>query len=242
MIELKNLTVRYPSITAVDDFSFRFDAGIIYGLVGPNGAGKSTMIRAMIGQIHQYSGEVLINGQLLNRNRTLAKSLIGYAPEDTNLYPYLTAREYLSFILDIRKQVGQEERIEQTLNLLGLSDVSGEIVMRYSHGMRKKLSLAAALIADPEYIIIDEALNGLDPLTLFNVKSYLTNVSRNGKTVLLSSHILELVERWCDIILVMHCGKIRGRFTRADIETKTAQTGKSFNELFIEMIRSDPDT
>lgn len=236
MIELKDVTIRYPEVLAVDSISMQFAENKIYGLVGPNGAGKTTLLQAIVGLITTYDGDILINGISLKTNRFSGKTQIGYAPEDTDLFPFLSAREYLKFIADIRKIDQAEETIGKLIPLLGLEEVADDIVDRYSHGMRKKLSLAGALLSNPQYLILDEALNGLDPLAMHNMRTILQDRAVSGKTILLSSHVLELVENWCDIIIVLNKGKIAGSFPHAEIASWRETTGKSFSDYFVQLI------
>ena len=236
MIELKNVTIRYPEVLAVDKISLHFEQGKIYGIVGPNGAGKTTLIQVLVGLITTFDGDILISGKSIINNRFISKMQIGFAPEHTDLFPFLSAREYLNFIADIRHLPNAHGAIDDLIHILGLQDVADDIVDRYSHGMRKKLSLAAALVADPPILILDEALNGLDPLAMKNIRTLLQEKARDGKTILLSSHILELVENWCDIIIVLNRGRVVGSFTQSQITDWRKNTGKTFGDYFVELI------
>jgi ABC-2 type transport system ATP-binding protein len=164
----------------------------------------------MTGLISNYSGQIYFDDLLLEENHQALKKQIGYAPEDIELIPYLSGAEYLQLVADIRKLTdGTGARhLSGLLSLLGLQDVQQKLVEGYSHGMRKKLSLAAALVGYPPVLILDEALNGLDTLALINVKKLLKELAGKGHTIILSSHILELVEQWCDTIYVMNQGKL----------------------------------
>jgi len=236
MIVLKNITIRYPSVLAIDDLTYEFKDGIIYGLVGPNGAGKTSLIRALVGLITEFDGQIIIGNEQSQLNRTAIKSLIGFAPEDANLFPYLTTREYLRFISDVRKVADGDQKADQLINLLGLQEVSDEIVDRYSHGMKKKLSLAGALIADPDYLILDEALNGLDPLAMHSMRKYLRQKATDGTTIILASHVLEVVENWCDMIIILNKGKIAGSYSQDEIKSWCKQNDKYFSDFFVALI------
>ncbi len=181
---------------------------MIHGLIGPNGAGKSTLLKAMVGLISTYSGQVLYDSRLLSENRQAIKKQFGYAPEDIELIPYLSGLEYLQLVADIRKLDRDAAGLANLLQLLGLQEVQQQMVDGYSHGMRQKLSLAAALVGFPAVLILDEALNGLDTLALINVKKLLRELADQGHTIILSSHILELVEQWCDEIYIMLNGRL----------------------------------
>ena len=208
MIELKEVSVQFPRVLAVDKISCVFKNGLIHGLIGPNGAGKSTLLKAMVGLISSYSGQVFYDSRLLSENRQAIKKQFGYAPEDIELIPYLSGLEYLQLVADIRKLDRDAAGLPHLLHLLGLEEVQQQMVDGYSHGMRQKLSLAAALVGFPAVLILDEALNGLDTLALINVKKLLRELADQGHTIILSSHILELVEQWCDEIYIMLNGRL----------------------------------
>ena len=163
------------------------------------------------------------------------KSLFGYAPEDPDLYPFLTAREYLQMIADVRKTEAASQ-IESLLTNLHLTEVADDLIDRYSHGMRQKISFAAALIGNPPNLVCDEALNGFDPIATFYVKQMLRDLAVQGHMVLLSSHVLELLENWCDEIIIIHQGQIIARHTLTQIEEIRENTGKSFQEYFVNLI------
>ena len=241
MIQINDLTIRYPSVIAVDHISCEFEPNIIYGIVGPNGAGKTTLIQALVGLISEFEGEILFDGNSAQKNRHLIKTRLGFAPEDTSLFPYLTAREYLQFVADLKSVEQPENQIGQLIAKLGMAEFADEIVDRYSHGMRKKLSLAGAIIGNPAWLILDEALNGLDPVTMHNVRQLLQEKAASGRTILLTSHVLPLVEDWCDVIIVLNKGKIAGRFSREAIASWKEKNGKTFSDYFISLIDTGDD-
>ena len=236
MITLENISIRYPSVVAINNISYEFKEGIIYGLVGPNGAGKTSLIRALVGLITQFDGNIKMGDVKDHLSRQKIKSLIGFAPEETNLFPYLSAREYLKFISDVRQVPDGNQKAEQFINLLGLEEVADDIADRYSHGMRKKLSLAGALIADPNYLILDEALNGLDPIAMHHIRNYLREKADEGNTILLTSHVLEVVENWCDVIVIFNKGEIAGTYSQNEIKSWCKNNNKNFSDFFVELI------
>jgi ABC-2 type transport system ATP-binding protein len=236
MIKVSNLTIRYPEVVAIDDVSIHLREGTIYGLVGPNGAGKSSLIKALVGLISQYDGDIHFDGFSRAGDRHIIKSKFGYAPEDPDLYPYLTGKEYLQMIADIRG-VDAGEQINKLGSDLGFVDVFEELINRYSHGMRQKISFAASVIGEPKNLILDEALNGFDPVCQYNAKNILLNLAKNGHTILLSSHILELVENWCQEIIVLNAGKVIAKYTSKQIEDIKSKTGKAFSEHFISLVQ-----
>jgi len=238
MLKIDNLTIRYPKILAVDNLSLDLNSGKVYGLIGPNGAGKSSLLKCLVGLISQYEGKIQYDNLILDEHRQHIKSLLGYAPEDPDLFPYLTGREYLTMISDIRK-VNAAEQISDLIRAFSLEEAIDDLINRYSHGMRQKISFGAALIGNPQYLILDEALNGFDPVSLFNAKKILQAYVNGGNTVLLSSHVLELMEEWCQEIIVMNKGHIINTYTLENIEGIKKETGKNFSEHFISLIEGD---
>jgi len=233
MLRIENLSVSYDNKQAVDNLSIHLQNGKIYGMVGPNGGGKSTVIKTITGLLPFYSGDIFYNDFLLKKNRQQIRKLFGYAPEDPELLPYLTGREFLSMIAGLRQTTGIESQVHAMIELTGLSSKADELIESYSHGMRQKVSLAGALIGNPPFLILDEALNGLDPVSLYNIRSYLQQRAKSGAVILLASHILELVENWCDRVIVMHRGKLLGEFDPKE------ETDKPFSKRFIELITAE---
>jgi ABC-2 type transport system ATP-binding protein len=239
MITVKGVSVQYSSALAVDNISLTMQDGRLYGMVGPNGAGKSSLIKVMVGMISEYSGEIFYDDLLLDDNRYRIKKILGYAPEDTELLPFLTGQEYLQMLAEIRRISNSTTEIESLIRDLGLQQVRNLIIDGYSHGMRQKLALAAALIGTPKAIIIDEALNGLDPITMHNVKIALRKLANEGHTILLASHILELIENLCQEILILNRGKLIGQLSQAEIKNLPNTHGKNFSDYFIGLIQSE---
>jgi ABC-2 type transport system ATP-binding protein len=237
MIKVTNLTIRYPEVVAVDNLSIQLTEGVIYGLVGPNGAGKSSFIRALVGLLAEYDGEIQFDEFPTRKDRHKIKSLFGYAPEDPDLYPYLTGKEYLHMIADIR-EVDAESQISDFQSEFGFDDVFDDLINRYSHGMRQKISFAAALIGEPKNLILDEALNGFDPISQHNAKRILLGLAKKRHTILLSSHVLELVENWCQEIIILNEGKLIAEYTQQQIEDIKARTGKAFSDHFVSLVQN----
>jgi ABC-2 type transport system ATP-binding protein len=239
MIEIKNLTISYENTIAVKDVSLKFKKGSLIGIVGPNGAGKSTLIKAMVGLISEYNGEIFYDDLLLYKNRYNVKKMVGYAPEDVDLLPYLTGKEYLQMIGDIRNVVDAETQIGKFFKILNMDNKKDELINSYSHGMLQKLSVAAAMIGLPPVLIFDEAFNGFDPVSLYNLKNEIDQHVKSVGTVIISSHILELIEKWCSQIVIMNEGKILGNYEKNEIEKIRKESGKDFNEIFVELINSE---
>ncbi len=239
MIAVENISKSFGAVQALSEVSFSIEAGALCGLVGPNGAGKSTLFKLLLGLLESDSGKIKIAGETINFGETAYKAQIGYAPEIPILYDYLTGVEFLHFIA-AAKRIADKQRECEIKNWIGFFDLSskaGELIKNYSHGMRRKMSLCAALIGAPSILLLDEATNGLDPESSFKFKQYLKNFCRDGGTVLFSSHIIETVEHLCDRITILHQGKIRKELDRGDWEGLRDQ-GSSLEQLFISLVQA----
>ncbi|MBD3224039.1 MAG: ATP-binding cassette domain-containing protein [Caldithrix sp.] len=219
MITIEHLIVRYEEQPALDDISLTFAPGKITGVIGPNGAGKSTLIKAAVGILKDVNGQIYYDQQLLFKNRFPIKKQLGYAPEDTELFPYLNGVEFVQLIGTLRPTDNLAGAVDAILNLGGIGDERQDLIMNYSHGMRKKMALAAALIGEPRYILIDEGLNGLDAPTLEGIKQYLRGRADAGCTIVVASHDLALIKTLCDTIVVLNEGQLVGSFSAQEWET-----------------------
>jgi ABC-2 type transport system ATP-binding protein len=202
-----------PRARAVDDVTFEIRPGEIFGLLGPNGSGKSTTIKVILGLLHRTSGRVLVLGK--KPSDVAVKKRIGYLPEESYLYPFLNARETLDyygklFELDHRTR---KRRIDELLDMVGLTAVQFRQVREYSKGMQRRIGIAQALINDPDLLILDEPTTGLDPIGTRQIKDLIIGLGRRGKTVLLSSHLLADVEDCVDRMVILYGGRIRAEGT-----------------------------
>jgi len=238
MIRIDNLSVSYETKKAVRGVSFDVPAGKISGLIGPNGAGKSSVLKACVGLINEFGGRITFEGHDRGHELFWVKQNCGFAPEDSELLPYLTGNEFLELIGTIRrvKETGKARTF--LLDLFGMSDKADELIINYSHGMKQKLSIAAALTGEPPFIILDEALNGLDPMSLFRLKKYFRELAARNHTILISSHILPLIRQWCDPVIIMNNGQIIRSFTLNEIEEMEQQQSLDFEAIFVELIES----
>lgn len=235
MLSIKKLTIQYETKFAVRDLSLEVEPGKITGLIGPNGAGKSSLIKACVGIIETFNGSIEFNQLDIKNNRHHIKQICGYAPEDTVLLPYLKGREFLELIGTLRRSSDLQNEIDAILEKMDLKEEAGELIINYSHGMRKKISIAASLLGNPEFLILDEALNGLDSLTLYYLKNHLSDLADQGKTILITSHILPLILDWCDPVVIINDGRIVKMFSQAEIKKDTQQT--SFEEIFVKLVK-----
>lgn len=239
-IEIKNLSKSFEKIQAVRDVSFSVESGELCGLLGPNGAGKSTLFKMIIGLLQPDSGDIALDNTVTAFGEIAYKRKIGYAPEHAVLYEYLTGAELLAFIA-AAKDVPTDRRqgqIDRWLSFFDLSTKAGELIIGYSHGMRRKLSLCAALLGEPEILLLDEATNGLDPESSFRLKEYLRDFCNNGGTVLFSSHIIETVEHLCDRLIILHQGRVRREMHREEWDA-FRRRGSSLEQEFIAMVKTE---
>ncbi len=218
MITIKSLSISYDHKVALDDLSVTFEAGKITGLIGPNGAGKSTLLKTCIGLLQEYSGEIFFEKRLLKKNKNWVKKNVVYAPENAELLPYLTGKEFLSLICRIHQLDKISAKIGFFIELLELDQKQDELINSYSHGMKQKLAVAAALISEPKYVLLDESLNGMDSVSLGRIFEYLKTLCDKGILILLTSHNVELIHRCCEEVFVIHKGKIISDFSQKDLQ------------------------
>ena len=236
MIKVEGLTKYYGSKPAAKDISFEVGKGEVFGILGTNGAGKSTTIKMMCGLLKPTRGIIQIGGINLQRMPLKAKSMMGYLPENPLIYDKLTGAETLELIGNLRKLSSNmiEQRIEYYAKSLGLEEQIYHEVGTYSKGMRQKLAIAMTLIHDPEMILLDEPASGLDPRYTKLLKDWIKNLSANGKTVLLSTHIIEMAETLCDRVAIIDQGMLKTIGTINEILTSTGVS--NLEDAFIRII------
>ena len=204
-IEVDKVVKEYGTQKALNEVSFKIDSGEIVGFLGPNGAGKSTMMKIITTYIEPLSGVVFVNGFSTDKNALQVKQSVGYLPEHNPLYLDFFVREYLKFHADIHK-IGKE-RIEKVIDQVGLFDIKGKKIGQLSKGYRQRVGLAAALLHDPEVLILDEPTTGLDPNQLKDIRDLIKEIGKT-KTILLSTHIMQEVEAMCDRVIIINKGNI----------------------------------
>ena len=237
MLELRGVTKRYGSFTAVQDLDLVLPRGRIFGFLGPNGAGKTTTIRMIAGVLLPTVGRILVGGDDVATAPGSAKARIGYIPDRPHLYEKLTGGEFLHFVAGLWGGEGKasEERGERLLELFDLSRWKDELVESYSHGMRQKLLISSALVHQPELIVVDEPMVGLDPRSARILKDLLRTFVTNGGTVFLSSHTLEVVEVLCDDLAIIHQGRIIARGSMEDLRTQAEAGEADLEEIFLKV-------
>jgi ABC-2 type transport system ATP-binding protein len=210
MLELRRVSKRFAGSLAVDNVSFSARPGEVTGYLGPNGSGKSTTMKMITGLIEMTSGEILFNGASVQQDPIAWKARMGYVPEEPYLYNHLTGLEYLIMVGQLRDLPAgpTAEAVDRLLRLLGLFDDRHAPMSAYSKGMRQKVLLAAALLHNPEVLLLDEPFSGLDVGTALVLRSLIQELAARGKVVLFSSHELETVERVCSRVVILHRGKV----------------------------------
>jgi ABC-2 type transport system ATP-binding protein len=210
MLELRAVTKRYSGIPAVRNVSFVARAGEITGYLGPNGSGKSTTMKMITGLIEPSDGEILFRGQPVDRDPMAYRQMLGYVPEEPHLYPHLTGAEYLEMVGQLRGLPRRQltEKIEGFLRLLSLHEDRCVAISSYSKGMRQKVLLIAALLHNPELVLLDEPFSGLDVNSALVLRDLIRELASRGKVVLFSSHDLETVERVCSRVVILHKGRV----------------------------------
>ncbi|HPX97133.1 MAG TPA: ABC transporter ATP-binding protein [Thermotogota bacterium] len=242
MLDIKRLTKVYgKSFKAVDDLSLSVKKGEIFGFLGPNGAGKTTTIKMIVGLLKPTEGSLSIGGKDILKETIAAKLMIGYVPDEPILMEKIKGIEYLDFIADIYGVSLQKrrERVEKLSAVFKLQNALQDIVSGYSHGMKQKLSLIAALLHQPELWILDEPLTGLDPESAFLLKKMMRNHVKNGNTVFFSTHLMEIAERVCDRIGIIHKGKLL--FTGTIEELKETKGEATLEQVFLEVTGSEAE-
>lgn len=234
-IELDAVTKSFGGKVAVDALTLSVPAGSFLGLLGRNGAGKSTTIKLITGLLRPTSGRVRVLGLDLDADPIAVKRQIGVMPEDTGLLDRLTGRQYLEFVGRMYGLPDAEirRRQEELFETLDLSAGPRTLLCDYSYGMRKKVALSAALIHAPRLVLLDEPFEGIDPLTGKTIKEILLSLRKKGVTVLLTSHILEIVEKLCPTVAIIDSGRLMGFGTLEELRERQGGEAKSLEEIFL---------
>ena len=237
MIQLRALTKRYGSFTAVDAIDLEVPRGQLFGFLGPNGAGKTTTLRMIAGILRPTSGTVLIGGVDIAAEPAAAKAKLGFIPDRPFIYEKLTGAEFLRFVAGLYGQEGSvvERRLAELLELFDLGEWKDELVESYSHGMRQKLIISSAFLHRPEVIVVDEPMVGLDPKAARILKDMFREYTRRGHTIMMSTHTLEVAESVCDRIAIIQNGKIRACGTMDELSTNLSTGSEGLEELFLRL-------
>src|SRR5437764_511732 len=236
MLEALQLTKFYGSIPAVQDVSFQLAPGAVLGYLGPNGSGKSTTVKMLIGLLHPTHGEVRFDGRNIQQDLVAYRKLLGYVPEEANLYPHLTGWEYLEMVGTLR---GMSEAVlaakaAQFLELLSLSAYQHVQMSSYSKGMRQRILLIAALMDNPDVLVLDEPLSGLDVTSAMIVKNLIQILSGKGKAIFYCSHVLEVVEKVCTQLIVIRNGRMLTHGSTEDVRRQIGQS--TLEQAFVQLV------
>jgi ABC-2 type transport system ATP-binding protein len=236
-VELKEVTKRYNEITAVNNLSLSVEPGELFGILGPNGSGKSTAMKMLLGLVQPDAGSVNVLGLDVKQDAVAVKRKVGYAPESSHLYEFLTGIEFLDFFGDIYGMDAEEKktRINEYLEALQLEGREGDMISSYSSGMKQKIALIAAFLHKPKLLILDEPLNGLDPRSARIVKDFLQQLKLQGVTTIMSTHILEIAQAVCDRIGIMYQGRIIALGNMEELRKMAMLPSSGLEEIFLKL-------
>lgn len=236
MIKFKNVTKIYnKTLTAVNNISFEVRGGEIVGFTGPNGSGKTTTIKMLTGILPPDKGDIKINGFDIKNNMIQAKSSIGYIADSPDIFLRLKGIEFLNFIADVYKvsDSDRRKRVEELAERFELTDALSSPMMSYSHGMRQKLMVIAALVHNPPVWILDEPMTGLDPKSSFELKEMMREHAKKGNAVFFSTHVLEVAEKLCDKVIIIKKGNLLYDGTLENLESQ--HSNQTLENIFLEM-------
>jgi ABC-2 type transport system ATP-binding protein len=243
MLEAHHLVKRYYGVTVVNDVSFIVRPGEVIGYLGPNGSGKTTTVKMLAGLLEPTAGSISVNGREVATDPLGYRARLGYVPEEPNLYPFLSGREYLELVGHLRELPAAllNKKIPALLELFGLSTAADQSMSSYSKGMKQKVLITAALLHDPEILLFDEPDSGLDVTTTMVLRHLVLALAKEGKAILYSSHVLELVERLCSKVIVLHRGKVVADASVDELRGVVAN--QSLEDVFAQLVlRDDPET
>ena len=237
MIEFIQATKVYGKSdrAALDHLNLKVGDGCVYGFLGPNGAGKTTAIRLLTGALRATEGRVLVDGIDVGEDPVKAKKLIGFVPDSQEMYDKLTGWEYLNFMADLFgvSTADRRERGEKYLQVFEMTEAAGDRIASYSRGMKQKIASIGALIHNPPVWVLDEPMVGLDPRAAFLLKEEMKKRAQEGATVFFSTHVLEVAEKLCDRVGIIHRGRLLTEGTPEELQARTGE--QSLEEVFLEM-------
>jgi ABC-2 type transport system ATP-binding protein len=237
MIELKSVTKRYGSFTAVDSLDLVVPRGQLFGFLGPNGAGKTTTLRMLAGILRPTAGQISIGGVDLLKSPRAAKARLGFIPDRPFIYEKLTGSEFLRFVAGLYGAQGEqiEHRARDLMALFDLEEWRDELVESYSHGMRQKLIISSAFVHRPEVIVVDEPMVGLDPKAAWILKDLFREYTNRGNTILMSTHTLGVAEDMCDRVAIIQGGKIRAQGTMDELRASADEGVVGLENIFLRL-------
>ena len=241
MLEIKNLTGGYVHVPVLKDVSFTVESGKLVGLIGLNGAGKSTTINEIIGLLTPYSGEINIDGLTLRANPREYRQQIGYIPETPTLYEELTLREHIETVA-MAYGIEQEqafERVEPLLKMFRLDQKLDWFPVHFSKGMKQKVMIICAFVVDPSLFIVDEPFLGLDPLAISDLIQLLDEEKKKGKSILMSTHVLDSAEKMCDSFVILHKGQVRAKGDLPQLRQAFDMPEASLNDIYLALTKEE---
>lgn len=232
MLHIEHLTKTYGEKVAVDDLCLRIKPGEIYGFIGHNGAGKTTTIKSVAGILQFEKGKITIDGKSVQEEPLACKKQMAYIPDNPDMYDFMTGIKYLNFIADIFEvsMADRKERIDKYVDLFEMTDVLGQPISTYSHGMKQKLAIISAWIHNPKLIIMDEPFVGLDPKAAYLLKGMMREFCNQGCAIFFSTHVLEVAEKLCDKVAIIKEGKLIRSGTMEEVKGDG-----SLEEMFLEL-------
>ena len=239
LVSAVGLSKRFSGTTVLDAFDFELHAGEVVGLLGPNGAGKTTTLKLLLGLLRPSAGRASILGFDCTAESLQVKQRVGFTPDEPQFYDFLTGRETLDFVIDTRGLDPQAAwaALDPIVQTLDFAPQLATLTASYSHGMKKKLALLCALVHRPRVLLLDEPTNGLDPPTALRVRELLQRESNAGATVLLSTHLLDMADRMCDRMLVIHRGRKIAAGTTAEVLAQAGITGEAtLEDAFLKLV------
>lgn len=242
MLEARHLVKRFHGLTVVNDVSFIVRPGEVVGYLGPNGSGKTTTARMLTGLLESSSGGVFCDSRPIGDDLTAFRRRLGYVPEEPQLYPFLSGREYLDLVGHLREMptASLARKIPALLDLFGLGRAAEQSIGSYSKGMKQKVLIIAALLHDPDILIFDEPDSGLDVTAALTLRHLVRRLAARGKAVLYSSHVLDVVEKICARVIVLHQGRVVADDDVAHL--RTLKASGSLEEVFAQLVmRDDPE-
>ncbi|MDR1993498.1 MAG: ABC transporter ATP-binding protein [Nitrososphaerota archaeon] len=236
-LQLKSVSKKFNDITAIDNLTLEIKKGEIIGLLGPNGAGKSTLIKTILGLVKPDSGSIKVLEFSVPQDTVLVKQHVGYVPEHSSAYEFLTGIEFLDFAGDIfqMEQEEKKKRINEFLKALNLEGREGDMISSYSGGMKKKILIISALMHKPELLLLDEPLNTLDPKSARIIKNLIQQLSQQNVTTIIATHILEIAEAVCSRIAIMYEGKLLALGTMDELRQQAKMPNSGLEDIFLKL-------
>jgi len=236
-VVVESVSKSFGKVKAICNLNLKIEAGAVYGLLGPNGSGKSTTMKMIMGLVKPDSGRIYVYGSDVQRDPMKVKKILGYVPETPCLYEFLTGLEYLDFIADIYGlDAGiKKAQIEEFLEAFELEGRENEMISGYSHGMKQKIAIIAALLHKPKLLVLDEPLGGLDPKSARIVKNLIHKLADDGVTTIMSTHVLEIADAVCDRIAILYQGEKLAEGTSAELREKAQMPKSTLEQVFLKL-------